>query len=1204
VIAGDLNFPRAGNTTTTLTSAQTYTGVTTVRGGTLQLRDSATLASTAGLNLEFGILNIDNAGTAFNSAPANLADRILASNAISTRGGTITLTGIQGETVTEALGTVTVLGGQSTITATPGNTGTSLLTIDNLIRSAGSGVNFTSSNNNLGQRASAGVIAIGSGGIVLTQLNTAAPTLTNGILGGWATVNGTDFAGYVTPGATQGGVGPVGAAGYGSYVTTALSTAAIPAASNVTVAANVTALAQTINSLRVSAASTITQTAATTITLGSGGLLLNGAASVITGGDITSGGAELFAYANNTATISSRITGAGVTLVKNGPSTLTLASPLATQNSYAGGTIVNAGTLTLGGAAGTIQIPASGGLTINNATVTMATNAGQIANGTNITINGGGILNYVGNNTSTGTLSFNNQGGTGNSAFNATGNAVASTTVAGSNIVTVAVAGLATGMRITGPGIPEGATITAIGTGNVTISTNATASAASTLNYGAVTFGAGNTIVAVNDSFATSPSMTGGFDLAGGATTFNTTGLSPTSLIVSGVLSNGSVVKTGTGGLIMSGAGTYTGGTDLQAGSLILGGTTLQQGRFINGVLGLGTLTISGDSTKLMAANTTVYNAINVTNPSNTLTLGGTTGANNILLAGALTFAGGPPNTISVDSPAMVAVLQSTLTGSFAFTKAGPGLLTLSNPANTYTGVTTISNGTLGLGNSATNGTSRFSEIAVGSAGTFDIRGLNTNTGSITGTGLVTNTGGAVTLATGFDNTNFTFSGQFGSANQISANFNLNKIGTGTMTIDAATGNSTFSIGTMTVSKGGVTLNGAGQTEFGTYTVLQNGTLTLDNSVTNVNNRLGGPNRAVNLQGGELVIIGNAAAPTTETIHSAGVPNVGVLTFGNGNSRLTLQPNAAQPLTLSIGRLGDQPGAETGLIRGTGLGNAPGNGVATVLNIGNVQLSGGGVGDGSNQIGIRPDILGDTNAAGLGTGFLTYSTGRGFRPLAASELSPGLFRAFATNSNVAVSGSTLFGTATVNSLTLNAGSSFTGISNVAQLTPSSGGILTFDASGGFNGGLVNTGGNQVFFHQLDTVNALNFDSYIQTSNQVIKSGGGDLNILRPQYFTNSNFVVNAGNVNFNSGADNTLAVIPGAATPTLTSLVVNAGTVDLLGRNQAVNGIGTNNFQQNSSGTITNSGANATFTVTVPTTTTSTTTTTTTTLPTESTVPG
>ncbi len=87
VIGGDLSFTRSGNNTTLLTSPQTYTGTTTIRGGVLQLRDGATLASTAGINNFFGTLNIDNSGF----TNLNNGDRVPNGSAIMLQGGTLTL---------------------------------------------------------------------------------------------------------------------------------------------------------------------------------------------------------------------------------------------------------------------------------------------------------------------------------------------------------------------------------------------------------------------------------------------------------------------------------------------------------------------------------------------------------------------------------------------------------------------------------------------------------------------------------------------------------------------------------------------------------------------------------------------------------------------------------------------------------------------------------------------------------------------------------------------------------------------------------------------------------------------------------------------------------------------------------------------------------------------------------------------------------
>jgi hypothetical protein len=134
---------------------------------------------------------------------------------------------------------------------------------------------------------------------------------------------------------------------------------------------------------------------------------------------------------------------------------------------------------------------------------------------------------------------------------------------------------------------------------------------------------------------------------------------------------------------------------------------------------------------------------------------------------------------------------------------------------------------------------------------------------------LVTNNSGTgVTLATGFDNTSFTFSGRFGSANQTSTRFNLNKIGTGTMTIDSAAGTGTMASEPSPPRRAPPSSAVPQAARSSTYTLPEGGTLILDNSGTNLNNRLGGTDfavgaalvRNITMQGGEFKIIGNAAA--------------------------------------------------------------------------------------------------------------------------------------------------------------------------------------------------------------------------------------------------------------------------------------------------------------------------------------------------------
>jgi hypothetical protein len=169
---------------------------------------------------------------------------------------------------------------------------------------------------------------------------------------------------------------------------------------------------------------------------------------------------------------------------------LTLNPGAGVSNDYSGGTFVNGGTLNLSGAASTIVVP--GALTINNSTVTMNTNQGQIATSSVVTLNGGGVLNLTGANTLN-RLVFNNAGGT-----------------------TTPLVALATQL----------------------------------------TLSATNAITVVNDNYGTTPTISGTALAFTSAPTIDVSGLSPIDLIISAPITSagGAVTKTGAGALVLSGA--------------------------------------------------------------------------------------------------------------------------------------------------------------------------------------------------------------------------------------------------------------------------------------------------------------------------------------------------------------------------------------------------------------------------------------------------------------------------------------------------------------------------------------------------------------------------------------------------------------------------------------------------------------------------
>ncbi|NBV34864.1 MAG: hypothetical protein EBR81_14015, partial [Proteobacteria bacterium] len=334
-IQGNLNFTRSGATTTTLVNDNTFTGVTTIRGGALTLQQGGSLSGTSAINSNFGTLNLDNA----TSAIWNIPQRVGATVPFNFLGGSVVYTGYPGISSTATIGTLNVTGGSLTLTANRGSAlGYATLNVGSLTRGTGAAVNFTATAG-LGQAQT-----LGNSQIFINSIDSVLPVTlaasNNGILGGWATVGGTDFAGYLTSGASQGGVGALSTTGYPAYSGSLLIVAG--GTDNVTIAAGTTGLTtRTINSLRITAVSTVAlNSSADILTIATGGLLLNGAASVISGGSLSAGAtlntaASLYAFANNTGTIASSIVDNGsgaLTFVKSGGSTLTFSG----TNTYTG----------------------------------------------------------------------------------------------------------------------------------------------------------------------------------------------------------------------------------------------------------------------------------------------------------------------------------------------------------------------------------------------------------------------------------------------------------------------------------------------------------------------------------------------------------------------------------------------------------------------------------------------------------------------------------------------------------------------------------------------------------------------------------------------------------------------------------------------------------------------------------------------------
>ena len=382
--------------------------------------------------------------------------------------------------------------------------------------------------------------------------------------------------------------------------------------------------------------------------------------------------------------------------------------------------------------------------------------------------------------------------------------------------------------------------------------------------------------------------------------------------------SGGTLAKSGSGTLTLTGPNTYTGTTTLSAGTLNLGvaeiaGTSGPLGNSV--AANPGSIVLGGGTLQYSAANTYDYSgrfstaagqAYNVDTNGQAVTWataltssGGTlakSGSGTLTLTGANTYNGtttinsgnlqvgnggatGSLGSGNVTNNATLAFnlssspsLDGVISGTGALTKSGSGTLTL-NGANTYTGITTLSAGTLNLGVAEIAGTSgplgksvaaNPGSIVMG-GGTLQYSAANTNDYSgrfSTAAGQAYNVdtnGQAVTWATGLT----------------SVGGNLTKSGSGTLTLSGTNtyaGNTTISGGTLQIntpgaisSSGGIidnanlTFNLSGQLNYGNA-ISGNGSVTLSGSnplaFTGANTYTG-----QTIINSSYIMIGNGAAP-------------------------------------------------------------------------------------------------------------------------------------------------------------------------------------------------------------------------------------------------------------------------------------------------------------------------------------------------------
>ncbi len=392
----------------------------------------------------------------------------------------------------------------------------------------------------------------------------------------------------------------------------------------------------------------------------------------------------------------------------------------------------------------------------------------------------------------------------------------------------------ASDVTVSGP-ISGAGSVTLSGSGTVTLSGANTYTGATTVSAGTLQVGAGGTSGSLASDIANNASLI-----------FNRSD----SLTYAGVISGtGAVNKSGAGTLTLSGANTYTGGTTVSAGTLQVGaGSTTGSiaGNVVNnatlafhrsdalifdGVIsGTGAVTKlgSGSSSVTTLSGSNTYSggttvsagtlkvghagalgdstgAVSVTNgaaldlngttitQTHPLTLNGTGVSSGGALTNSSSTAGLYTGPVVLASAASVGgssgdiTVGGVISGGFALTKVGSDTVTLT-AANTYSGGTTLSAGTLQIGAGGTTGSITGN---VGNSGVLDFNRSNdlTYSGVISGTGSVRQSGAGTTTFAG--------SNAYSGGTTISA---------GTLA-RGATG--AFGTGTVTVAGGTADLRGA-----------------------------------------------------------------------------------------------------------------------------------------------------------------------------------------------------------------------------------------------------------------------------------------------------------------------------------------------------------------------------------------------------------
>lgn len=601
-------------------------------------------------------------------------------------------------------------------------------------------------------------------------------------------------------------------------------------------------------------------------------------------------------------------------LTKSGPGKVTLAG----ENTYSGGTTIEAGILEIGngGTTGSIvgDVANSGTLAFNRSN--NSTFSGNVTGTGNVTKSGDGTLTVTGSMShaggttiSAGTLEIGNDGTSGSLS----GNVSNSGTLAFNRSDSIDFAGVVSG---TGDLVKKGA-------GTLTLTGASTYSGDTLIQQGTLKLGAGGSLAAstdvdvaasatfdLNNHAQTIGRLSGTGEVKLGASGALTVDITTTVAFEGEITGGGSLTKAGTGYLVLTGENTYTGGTTISGGKLQVGsggttgsiaGNVSNNGElifnrsddieFAGQVTGSGKLIQSGIGVLTLTGENDYSGGTRINSGTLQIGDGGTSGSitGNVVNGSTLAF----NRSDDIEFAGVISDIGGVV-------KKGAGALTLTG-ANTYKGTTEIEEGTLQVGDGGTSG-----QI----------------------TGDVINDGTLI----------FNRSDSIGYGGTISGTGDLVKDGDGVLTLrgDAThTGGTTIKKGTLQIGVGGVTGSLSGD-------VVNDGTLAFNRYGYEFEGDISGSGSLVQKGLGVLTLTGSAT-------HTGGTSiEAGTLRIGDGRTTGSISGDIVNDSALVFDRSDNITYADD--ISGTGGVTQQGTGALTLTGT-NTYLGGTTISKGTLEIG-------------------------------------------------------------------------------------------------------------------------------------------------------------------------------------------------------------------------------------------------------------